>query len=125
MHDADIKRGEVTQKALELIATVDEALVHMDKQLTELRLEDFWPLFRDFLLAVATLADNWEYYVTADSDRQRIVEATRAFAAAYDEFDKIATSGQAPAIQAALNDRLVPAYQAWKAALVGGSMYEV
>ncbi|SDF79857.1 hypothetical protein [Sporolituus thermophilus] len=117
MHDADIKRDEVTQKALELIATVDEALVHMDKQLTELRLEDFWPLFRDFLLAVAALADNWEYYVTSDSDRQRIVEATRAFAAAYDEFDKIAASGQAPAIQAALNDRLVPTYHAWKAAL--------
>ncbi|WP_040683149.1 hypothetical protein [Thermosinus carboxydivorans] len=117
MHDTDIKLGEVTQKALELMETIDEALVHMNKQMDELRLEDFWPLFRDFLLAIMTLADNWEYYVMSDSHRQRIAEATRAFAAAYGEFDKIATSGQALAIQAALSDRLIPAYHAWKTAL--------
>ena len=117
MHEAALKRGEVMRKALELMETVDEALAHMDKQLAELRVEDFWPLFHDFLLAVATLADNWEHLVTADSDCQRMLEATRAFAAAYDEFDQIAASGQAPAIQAALNDRLAPAYRAWKAAL--------
>jgi len=58
MQEASQKQGDIMRQALELTFTMDEALAYMDKQLAELRLEDFGPLFNDFLLAVAALADN-------------------------------------------------------------------
>ena len=104
---------EISYRMLELLATVDEALVHMEQQLLELRLEESMLLFQDVATAIGSIIASALPLIKQEEDDlllqtlSPLRESISSLVDCYEQEDL-------QAVQTVLASRLLPAYRGWR-----------
>lgn len=104
---------EVSYRMLELLATVDEALGHMEQQLAELRLEESMLLFQDVATAIGSIIASALPLLQKEEDDlllqtlSPLRESISCLVDCYEQEDL-------QAVQTVLASRLLPAYRGWR-----------
>ncbi|MEA4835984.1 MAG: hypothetical protein VB133_12695 [Anaeromusa sp.] len=104
---------EVCYRTMELLATVDEALGHMEQQLAELRLEESMILFQDVATAIGSIIASALPLLKQEEDDlllqtlSPLRESISCLVDCYEQEDL-------QAVQTVLASRLLPAYRGWR-----------
>ena len=104
---------EISYRMLELLATVDEALAHMEQQLLELRLEESMLLFQDVATAIGSIIASALPLLKQEEDDlllqtlSPLRESISCLVDCYEQEDL-------QAVQTVLASRLLPAYRVWR-----------
>ena len=104
---------EISYRMLELLATVDEALGHMEQQLAELRLEESMLLFQDVATAIGSIIASALPLIKQEEDDlllqtlSPLRESISCLVDCYEQEDL-------QAVQTVLASRLLPAYRGWR-----------
>ena len=112
---------EVIWQILSLLPTIDEALQHMTVQLDELRMEESSLLFQDVAEAISRIANSLLPLLSAEATKNILPhitdlrQAISQVADAYEVADLVA-------VQSALINRLVPAFNGWQQEIRMGNL---
>ena len=113
MHLYEDPQGEVSYRMLELLFTVDEALVHMEQQLLELRLEESLLLFQDVATAIGSISASLLPLLKEEEDvlfLQTLSPLRESISCLVDGYEQ----EDLQAVQTVLASRLRPAYREWR-----------
>ena len=104
---------EVCYRTMELLATVDEALGHMEQQLVELRLEESLLLFQDVATAIGSISASLLPLLKEEEDvlfLQTLSPLRESISCLVDGYEQ----EDLQAVQTVLASRLRPAYREWR-----------
>ena len=113
MHLYEDPQGEVSYRMLELLFTVDEALVHIEQQLLELRLEESLLLFQDVATAIGSISASLLPLLKEEEDvlfLQTLSPLRESISCLVDGYEQ----EDLQAVQTVLASRLRPAYREWR-----------
>ena len=110
----DIRQNqEIIHRILDLLPTIQEALQHMQVQLTELRLEESATLFQDTAAAIGSITNGVLPMINQDSEQhlvKSLADLRQAISMVTDAYEQ----NNLTIVQTRLTNHLIPAYTFWQ-----------
>ena len=113
MHDAVTAQQEVIHHIALLLPTIEDALLHMQQQLTELRMEESLALFQDTASALAGIANAMLPLIEKGEDKellQAMVVLREGVSLMVDAYE----TKRLFLLEQTLVKRLIPAFYRWR-----------
>ena len=107
---------EMIQYIVELLSTFDEAFVHINLQVDELRLEESHMLFKDTIEALEVVVAS-SVVLLVDQCGMDMIECMGTMREALGQTIDAYEDGNIVSIQWALEERLLPAFHQWRDAI--------
>ena len=104
---------EVCYRTMELLATVDEALGHMEQQLVELRLEESLLLFQDVATAISSVTASL-LPLLKEEENIRLLKALIPLRESISCLVDYYEQEDLQTVQTVLERQLQPAYREWR-----------
>ncbi len=104
---------EVVYRILELLPTIEEAFLHINDQLTELRLEESEKLFVDAMRAISNIAGNLAR-LAPRQDETGLIQDTADLREAIGWMIDGYETGKLETLQTVLTGCLLPAFRIWR-----------
>lgn len=109
----DDPNQEVVYRILELLPTIEEAFLHINDQLTELRLEESERLFTDAMRAISNIAGNLAR-LAPRQDETGLIQDTAGLREAIGLMIDGYETGKLETLPAVLTGHLLPAFRVWR-----------
>ncbi|SHH27481.1 hypothetical protein SAMN02745221_02068 [Thermosyntropha lipolytica DSM 11003] len=106
---------EVIQNLLPLLSTLEEGLVHIKKQLSELRYEEALGLLEDCLLAIASIEAALQ--PMAELSLEKVFSLTATLKAACEKVVATCEKENPEQAEIIISTQLLPVFQEWKSEL--------
>ncbi|SHN80948.1 hypothetical protein [Desulfitobacterium chlororespirans] len=113
MNQGTSQRAQIIHYSLELLPTIEEALLHMQKQLEELRLEESAVLLTDVSQAIGKIV-HYSLPMLNESRDQFMMDAIIGLRESMELIADAYEDSNLAGIQDALRGRLIPAFVHWR-----------
>lgn len=113
MNRGTSQRAQIIHYSLELLPTIEEALLHMQKQLEELRLEESAVLLTDVSQAIGKIV-HYSLPMLNESRDQFMMDAIIGLRESMELIADAYEDSNLAGIQDALRGRLIPAFVHWR-----------
>lgn len=106
---------EKMEGIVDLLATMGEGLEHMKLQMSELRLEESFDMFKDLLNAAVSVNDS--IAINSLAVDTEFVETAEVFASAYENTADAFNRNNCNEVLELLETQLIPAFKNWEACI--------